>query len=150
MTAISEPTREARSERPVRRGAAIGASAGFLVIAAFEVALALGAPLGVAAFGGANQGTLPPPLRVAGGVSAVVWIFAALLILARGGISLAPLPAALSRRGTWFLAGYLALGTVMNLASSSPWERYGWAPVSLALMILCIAVARGGAARVSQ
>jgi hypothetical protein len=144
MTATSEPTRRERSERPVRGGAAIAVAAGFLVVAAFEVALALGAPFGAAAFGGANPGTLPPPLRVAGGASAAVWVFAALLILARGGISLTPLPKGFSRRGTWILVGYLALGTVMNLASSSPWERYGWAPFSLGLMILCIVVARGG------
>ncbi|MCU1584557.1 MAG: hypothetical protein JWM49_1113 [Microbacteriaceae bacterium] len=146
MTVTAEPTNRVRPERPVRRRAAMAAAAGFLVVAAFEVALALGAPFGAAAFGGTNAGTLPPPLRVAGGVSAAVWIFAALLILSRGGLSIAPLPKSLARRGTWILAGYLGLGTVMNVASSSPWERYGWASFSLAMMILCIVVARGGVA----
>jgi hypothetical protein len=36
----------------------------------------------------------------------------------------------------------LALGTVMNLASSSAWERFGWAPLILALAIVCLKVAR--------
>jgi hypothetical protein len=32
----------------------------------------------------------------------------------------------------------------MNAASSSPWERFGWAPFTLALSILCVLLARSG------
>jgi len=36
-----------------------------------------------------------------------------------------------------------ALGTIVNLASSSPWERFGWAPFSAALAVLSFIVATG-------
>jgi hypothetical protein len=73
-----------------------------------------------------------------------VWLFAALLVLARGGRALVPLPKAVSRIGTWVLVGLLGLGAVMNFASSSPWERFGWAPFTLVLFTLGVVLARSG------
>ena len=52
------------------------------------------------------------------------------------------LPAGLSRWGTWILVGVLIVGTVMNVASASAWERYGWGPFALVLAGLCLVVAR--------
>ena len=49
-----------------------------------------------------------------------------------------------ARVGTWFLIVFLALGLLLNLASSSGWERFGWAPFGLILVVLCLVVARGG------
>ena len=40
------------------------------------------------------------------------------------------------------LVGLLAVGTVVNLASSSPWERFGWGPFSLTMLTLCLILAR--------
>lgn len=59
------------------------------------------------------------------GLSAFGWLFASLLVLARGGCALAPFPEGLVRVGTWVLVGLLGVGALMNLASSSPWERLG-------------------------
>ena len=42
------------------------------VIVVFQAALALGAPLGYAAWGGAHPGALPPRLRTASAVTALV------------------------------------------------------------------------------
>jgi hypothetical protein len=39
------------------------------------------------------------------------------------------------------VAGALALGTVANAMSSSPWERFGWAPFTLGVAILVVVVA---------
>jgi hypothetical protein len=80
-------------------------------------------------------------------VATIVWLLAALVVLARGGYALVALPEAVARVGTWVLVGLLALGTVMNLASSSAWERFGWGPFTLALLILGIALARSCVAR---
>jgi hypothetical protein len=53
------------------------------VIGVFQIALALGAPLGSAAWGGRHEGALPMRLRVASGVPAiVVYPFIALYTLA--------------------------------------------------------------------
>jgi hypothetical protein len=76
------------------------------------------------------------------GVSTVVWLFAMLLVLARGGRPVVPLPQGLHRRGTWALVVLLGLGAFMNLASSSPWERFGWGPFTLILFILTVVLAR--------
>ena len=142
-TSSSADRRPANDLTPRRRVAAV-AAIGFLIIASFQVALAFGAPLGAAAFGGANAGQLPQQLRIASAGAAVVWLLAALVVLARGGFAVSPLPKAVSRWGTWMLVGLLAVGTLLNFASSSPWERFGWGPFSLTMLILCLTLARGG------
>jgi hypothetical protein len=143
-TSSSAGRRRSAEDRTPRRRVAAVAAIGFLIIATFQVALALGAPLGAAAFGGANAGQLPQQLRIASAGAAVVWLFAALIVLARGGFAISPLPNAVSRWGTWMLVGLLAVGTLLNLASSSPWERFGWGPFSLTMLILSVILARGG------
>lgn len=122
------------------RVAAVVAAAGFLVIVAFQAALALGAPLGQAAWGGAHR-RLPTRLRVGSGVSVVIWLVAALIVLGRAGFAVVSLPSDLERWGSWAVAGLLIVGAVMNAASSSRWERFGWAPVSAILATLTIVVA---------
>ena len=124
------------------RAAAAVAAGGFLVIAAFQVALVLGAPLGSAAWGGAYDGRLPTGLRIASGVAVVVWLLAALIVLGRVGLRVVPLPTGVLRWGTWVLVGLLFVGALMNMASPSGWERYGWGPVALILGILSLIVAR--------
>lgn len=122
--------------------AAIIAAAGFGVVATFQLLLALGAPWGRAALGGATEGTLPPELRVVSSVSMVIFITAAVIVLGRAG-HWGERFAAAFRVGTWALVGILALGAVMNAASSSPWERFGWAPFTLLLAVATAVVARG-------
>ncbi|MFS0701318.1 hypothetical protein AB6N24_15215 [Cellulomonas sp. 179-A 4D5 NHS] len=129
--------------RPRDRRLAVAAASGFALVTAFQVALAAGAPLGAAAWSGAHPGRLPDELRVASSVSAVVWLLAALVVLARGGVGVA-LPARVGRTGVRALVGLLGLGAVMNAASSSPWERYGWAPFVVVLLVLCVLLARRG------
>jgi hypothetical protein len=120
--------------------AAAVAAGGFLAIAAFQLALALGAPLGPAAWGGSHV-RLPAGLRMASAVATGFWIFSALLVLARAGVEVASLPASLARWGTWVLVVLLPLGAIMNFASRSRWERFLWAPVALVLAALCLVVA---------
>ena len=120
---------------------AAAAALGLLVIAAFQVALALGAPLGRAAWGGRHTGTLPARLRVASGVATAVWIIAAFIVLGRGGLIAVPLPEAVLTWGTWVLVGVLVLGALANFVSASPWERFGWGPFAGILAALCLVVA---------
>lgn len=127
------------------RTAAGAAAAGFLAIASFQAALALGAPLGRAAWGGAHT-QLPTGLRIASAFAIGVWVLAALIILGRAGFEVSPLPPAFVRWGTWALVGVLPLGAIMNFASPSIWERLLWGPVALILAGLSLIVARGGPA----
>ena len=139
MNAISTASRR-RDRLFPRRRTAVAVALGFLVVVAFQFSLTLGAPFGAAALGGANAGALPAELRIVTAVSAVIWVVAAVIVLARGGFGL-PVRPALSRWGTWALVGYLALGALMNLASSSPWERFGWAPFTAVLFGLTLLLA---------
>jgi hypothetical protein len=131
-------------DRPVRARVAVVLAGGLLIVAAFQAALTFGAPLGAAALGGTNSGQLPDAVRLVTGVAAGVWLLAALLVLARGGYAVVPLPEAVSRVGTWVLVGLLSLGTLMNFASSSLWERFGWGPFTLVLLILGVVLGRSG------
>jgi hypothetical protein len=124
------------------RTLAVVAAVGFVAIAAFQAALALGAPLGRAAWGG-TRSHLPLGLRVASGIAVVFWSLAAAIVLARSGVGATFVPSVVARWGTWILVVVLAVGAVMNAASSSPWERYLWAPLALVLAVVCFFVARG-------
>jgi hypothetical protein len=123
------------------RIAAVAAAVGFLGLAAFQGALALGAPLGAASWGGAYEGQLPMGLRIASGVAVGVYVLAALIVLGRAGFRGVPLRYGFLRWGTWVLVGLMFVGALENFASSSVWERFGWGPVSLILALLCLFVA---------
>jgi hypothetical protein len=122
--------------------AALLATVGFVVLAVFQLALALGVPWGRAAWGGKSS-VLPSNLRVASGVAVVIWLFAALVVLDRAGTRVVDLPDVLSVPITWLLVPLLVLGALMNFASSSPYERFGWAPVALVMALLTLVVALG-------
>lgn len=111
------------------------------VLTVFQLALALGAPAGAAAWGGSHPGVLPTRLRVA---SAFVGVFfyppIAILLLDSGGVI--DVGWEVSSLWIWVLAGLFALGTLANLASQSKIERV-WAPVSAALAVCCAIIAVG-------
>jgi hypothetical protein len=127
--------------QPARRPA-IGAAAVFLAVAVFQAALALGAPLGHAAWGGAHD-QLTVSLRLGSGVAVAICLLAALIILGRAGYRPSPLPPAVTRWGARILVVVLPLSALLNFASPSMWERFLWGPLALLLAALCIAVVRG-------
>ena len=114
---------------------------GFVLLAAFQVALALGAPWGRAAWGGAHV-RLPRGFRIASGFAAAFWILASLVVLARAGHDWSPVPLSVAEWGTWVLFGMLALGTLMNLASRSKLERAVQTPSAALLAVFTFLVAR--------
>lgn len=121
--------------------AAMVAATGFVVVAGFQLLLALGVPWGRAAWGG-GQATLPPELRVASSISMAVFVGAALIVLGRAGYWGMRF-SGVFRVGAWFLAVAMGLGAILNLASSSVWERFIWAPVALILAVASFILARG-------
>ena len=135
------------NQRPPRPRVAAVLAVGCLVVVAFQAALTFGAPLGAAALGGTNPGQLPDSLRFVTALTAFVWLFITLIVLARGGVAVSPLPRSVAKWGTWALVGTLGVATLLNFASSSPWERFGWGPFSLVMLVLCIALARSGLTR---
>ena len=91
------------------RAAATAAATGMAGVALFQLALALGAPLGRAAWGGTHVGTLPTELRVASGVAVLVWTCAALVVLRRAGLALLAMPMPVARWGTWSSLAFCCL-----------------------------------------
>jgi hypothetical protein len=125
------------------RAAAVAATAGFVLVAFFQMFLALGVPWGRAAWGGAHD-RLPSRLRIGSAVAAVFWILAALVVLARGGYEASPVPLGVARWATWVLFALLVLGTLMNLASRSRLERLIQTPTAAVLALLTFLVALAG------
>jgi hypothetical protein len=93
-------------------------------VAAFQVALAAGAPWGAAAWGGRHPGVLPSRLRLASAVAAP----------ALGGLAAVAAGRLLGERGRARVllgtAVYAGLGVGANGVSPSRVERAVWAPLS--------------------
>lgn len=119
---------------------ALVAAVGLAGMATFQTLLAAGLPLGQAAFGGANA-VLPARLRVASAMSALVFLAAIYVVLARGGLVGVASESAPVRIGTWVFAAIFGLSTVANTASRSRWERFLMAPIALLLTACCVVLA---------
>lgn len=130
----------------VARIAAIAAVVLFAALIAFQLALALGAPWGRAAYGGQLDGVLPTRFRVASAVAVVVWTAIALVVASRGGLPVwAPLPVSWLPVVVWIVVGLLVIAVVMNAITPSPLERAIWLPFTLVLLAstLTVAIAAG-------
>ena len=123
-------------ESLMQRAARI-ATIGFVGMIVFEAALAAGARLGDAAWGGAHA-QLTTGQRFGSLVS--VLFYAAAIVIVRG--RAAGRAERRYRWGTWALVVIFAATALMNLASESPWENYLMAPLALVLAALCAIVAR--------
>jgi hypothetical protein len=107
----------------------------------FQISLAAGAPLGHAAFGGENK-VLSKKLRIVSAASAIVFVAAFYVILARSGLfGGASKSLALVRAGIWVLVVIFGLSTIANVASRSHVERRVMSPVALLLAVCCLTVA---------
>ena len=110
-------------------------------LAAFQVLLILGRPLGRFAWGGAHE-VHPLRLRVGSAISIALYGLFAVVVLDRAEIT-DLLPDAMADVGIWVLVGYLALGTLLNGISRSKPERNVMTPTVLLLAVLCLVVALG-------
>ena len=112
-------------------------------VALFQLALALGAPMGEYAFGGQNPGKLPAAYRAASAVSIFVYLGIAGHQLAQLGVLEKFLPTDLNAVANWAVFGLNALSLIMNSISRSAKERKLWAPVALLMSVTSLIVALG-------
>jgi hypothetical protein len=112
------------------------------LLGVFQLALAAGAPWGRLAWGGGHE-RLPTGYRIGSLVSILVYAVFAAIVLERAGL-LAVLPSPeIARAGAWIIAGYMALGIVMNAISRSLPERLVMTPVAVVLSGSATLVALG-------
>lgn len=114
--------------------AAVAACTILAALAAMQLALAAGAPLGRLAWGGAHD-RLPSRLRLASLVSILLYAVFALVLLDRADV-VDVVPDGVSRIAAWGLTGYFALGILMNAISRSRPERIVMTPVAAILAVL--------------
>lgn len=112
-----------------------------IILAAFQVALAAGAPFGHFAWGGQHR-VLPTGQRLGSVASVAVYTVIAMVALDRAGrIDL--LPELASRIGMWVVFGFFALSIVGNSMSRSRPERSAMVPTTALLALLSLLVALG-------
>jgi hypothetical protein len=109
-------------------------------VVTFQVALALGAPWGAYAMGGAVPGRFPSALRVAALIQGVLIGGLAIVVLATAGLAL-PGFAEAAPLLIWAVVAVAAIALVMNAISRSPGERRIWTPVAAVLLVSSLVVA---------
>ena len=127
-------------------GPAVVACSLLLLAAAFQVALAAGAPWGVAAYGGratTSDGRLPARYRAASAVTGLVLLGIGWLLLLRSGAVGSTSDSRALTVACWCLCGLFALNTLGNLNARHPVERWGMSAVTASLAVLCALVAVG-------
>ena len=117
----------------IRRAAALLYAVLSAGVAAFQIALAAGAPWGAYAMGGASPGQFPPASRIAALVQAALIVGMAAIVMSRAGLVLAGWSRA-SRWLVWVVVAVTAVSLVLNLITPSAGERALWAPVLLLLL----------------
>lgn len=120
---------------------ALGLTVVLALLAAFQIALALGAPLGRFAWGGQHR-VLPPRLRVGSAVSVLIYVLIDLIAWDRVG-AIALFPAGFAEVAMWVIFAYFMLGILMNAISRSKPERFTMVPVTIVLAVLSLFIALG-------
>jgi hypothetical protein len=109
-------------------------------VVAFQVALALGAPWGAYAMGGAIPGPFPARLRVAAAVQAALLALTIAIVASRAGLALATWSDAAGWL-VWVVVAIAALALVLNSISRSAGERRIWVPVTVVMLACSLTVA---------
>jgi uncharacterized membrane protein SirB2 len=113
-----------------------------VALAVFQLALALGAPLGHFAWGGQHR-VLPKNLRNGNLISIGLYAVFSLIVLMRAGLVTSWPGTAWIAPAIWVLVTYLAVGIVMNAISRSRPERLVMTPTVLVLFVCALVVALG-------
>jgi hypothetical protein len=122
----------------VRQGSSTAFAAWLGGVAVFQTALALGAPWGAAAWGGAHRGVLPRGLRAASAVGAIGWVAASAVVAGVLGGDTA------RRRALVATTAFAGVSVLLNAASRSRVERVVWVPMTVTGTALGVRAVRRG------
>ena len=112
-----------------------------LIVSLFQIALALGAPWGEYAYGGARVGKLPTGFRINSVVAAVVMAAISGHYLAQLGVFTPLLDSAGNSAVNWVLVGFTGLSAIANNITRSKKERAVWAIPTILMFIAALLVA---------
>ncbi len=119
------------------------ASAYAIVVAgviAFQLALALGAPWGSYAMGGAFPGRFPMRMRIAAVVQAALLALTVPIVLSRAGLVL-PTWSEAAGWLIWVVVTVAVVSLILNLITPSAGERRIWVPVAVVMLASSLVVA---------
>ncbi|AQQ54858.1 hypothetical protein [Planococcus lenghuensis] len=113
----------------------------FSGVAVFQVLLSFGLPFGEFTMGGYHK-VLPKRLRIAAGFSAAVLLLMGFVFLQHARVVASGIPFFLPTAVlVWIITAYMAVNTVVNLASKSRKERLVMSPISGLTCILGLFIA---------
>ena len=115
------------------------ATLGFMLISGFEAGLAIGHAL---QHPHNNNNAVPTYLRVASGISSVLWLYAAAIVLHRSGLINLGLSPEYTKGATYGLAASMIFGALLVWFSPFSVDRWTWGPLTIGLAILCLVLAR--------
>jgi hypothetical protein len=113
------------------------------VVIAFQIGLALGAPWGRYAMGGAYPGRFPARLRIGALIQAILLAALAVVVLADAGLLMPDLSADYPWL-IWLAVAFSALSVVLNAITRSAVERRIWLPVAVVMLVSSLVVALAG------
>jgi hypothetical protein len=119
---------------------AILSCAVLIALAIFQLALILGVPLGMYAWGGKHT-VLPRKLKTGSIISILLYGLIAVIILSKAEVITAFSNQPIINVSIWVIAGYFSIGILMNGMSRSKYERNLMTPVVLVLSVMCIFIA---------
>jgi len=121
-------------------GPALGFAVATAVVVAFQAALALGAPWGAWTMGGTVQGRLPPVMRVATFVQALLLVALTAIVLSAAEEAVPGLVSTMPWIA-WLPVAFSAVAVILNAATRSLVERRLWLPVAMVMLATSLGVA---------
>lgn len=112
------------------------------ILAVFQIALALGAPIGRFAWGGQHR-ILPRKLRIGSAVSPLIYALFAAFALSKSGLWVLIQNETVVAIGLWIITAYFMIGIVMNGISRSKYERITITPLCVILSVCYLIITLG-------
>lgn len=111
-----------------------------VLVILFQLTIATGAPWGELTMGGVHPGVLPKKLRIAAVMQALLVAVTVLIVLVEANLLLPELQT-VSKISIWFVVLLYIISSILNLITSSKWERRVGAPVALCMLTCSLTVA---------
>lgn len=113
-----------------------------IIIALFQVALALGVPLGEFTMGGKYPGKLPARMRVAAVMQLFILAIFVFMVVVKAGMAFDQFYS-IGRIGIWIVVAFFVFGSIVNLSSPSRKEKLVMGPANIIALISTLMVALG-------